>query len=139
MIGRALPPYGYAPPAGHVDGRVSFEEAARSELFEEVGLKCGSLELLLEDVVANRCKRVGGDWHRWQVFSADEVTGVVRPSPREVKTLKWQSRGELNRLNGQLLANETKDRLEPVWAILLSKLGIVSLSEPQLRTVYRLI
>ena len=37
LIERKNEPYGFAPPAGHVDDHGSFEDAARAELEEEVG------------------------------------------------------------------------------------------------------
>lgn len=39
LIERRKPPFGFAPPAGHIDGDDSFEESAKRELKEEVGLE----------------------------------------------------------------------------------------------------
>lgn len=47
LIERKKPPFGFAPPAGHVDDDKSFEVAAKRELKEEVGLDTDNLELLI--------------------------------------------------------------------------------------------
>ena len=57
LIKRARPPYGFAPPAGHVDTHSSFEVAARKELKEEVGLDTESIKLIVEGRKDNPCRR----------------------------------------------------------------------------------
>ena len=47
LVERKRPPFGFAPPAGHVDEDKSFEVAAKRELKEEVGLEADSMELLM--------------------------------------------------------------------------------------------
>ena len=48
LIERKKYPFGFATPAGHIDNKGSYENAAREELEEEVGLKAKSLKLLTE-------------------------------------------------------------------------------------------
>ena len=45
LIERKKPPFGFALPAGHVDGDDSFEVAAKRELEEEVGLKTNNIRV----------------------------------------------------------------------------------------------
>ena len=61
LIERKRPPYGLAPPAGHVDDHGSFENAAKIEAFEEVGLRVENLTLLGEGKKSNPCRRPNGD------------------------------------------------------------------------------
>jgi ADP-ribose pyrophosphatase YjhB (NUDIX family) len=70
LIERRKPPYGWAPPAGHVDDGETYAEAATRELREEVGLEATELRHLLTRRYENRCRRPGGDHHHWQVFEA---------------------------------------------------------------------
>lgn len=48
LIERRNPPFGFAPPAGHVDDHGSFEKAARDELEEETGLVAVELARVLD-------------------------------------------------------------------------------------------
>lgn len=138
-IGRARPPFGYAPPAGHVDQRTSFEQAANEELFEEVGLRCSRLELLIEGRLNNHCRRADGDWHYWKIYRADGVQGDVLPSAEEVKDVAWLDKSELASMASRTLKGDQSERLEPAWAYWLTKLGIIELSPEDLMTVVRLI
>jgi len=81
LIERAKFPAGFAVPAGHVDADVSFENAARRELREEVGLEteAADFELLLEKRADNPCRREDGAWHLWKLYK------VIVPSDTEFK------------------------------------------------------
>ena len=132
LIERRRPPYGYAPPAGHVDDRQSFEAAARAELEEEVGLRAESLKLLVEGRKDNPCRRVNGTWHYWRIYLA-EASGDVKPSQTETKRFLWCSVSCLTALKtrtDQYLAGEIDEAtwvrapgLEPVWREWLSHLN----------------
>jgi ADP-ribose pyrophosphatase YjhB (NUDIX family) len=80
LIERKNFPFGFAPPAGHVDDHGSYEEAARIELEEEVGLHATSISLVIEGRKQNPCRRVGGNWHYWKVFEAT-VDGQLERFP----------------------------------------------------------
>lgn len=124
LIERKKPPFGYAPPAGHVDDHGSFSKAATEELFEEVGLEAVSIKLLVEGRKNNRCRRLGGDWHYWRVYHV-EAKGAVSPSRTETKRFIWSSKRELKvlaertelYLAGKISAEDwARDPgLEPVW------------------------
>lgn len=133
LIERKKFPFGFAPPAGHVDEHGSFEEAARNELKEEVGLDALNLKLVKEGRKENPCRR-GSTWHYWKIYQT-EVQGKIKPSKEETKQAGWYDRGAL-----QQLADRTKDYLakaikeedwqeqpglEPVWHDWLSELGII--------------
>lgn len=97
LIERARFPVGFAVPAGHVDGDDTFEIAAERELKEEVGLDATNLNLILEERKENQCRREGGSWHYWKLYSAD-VSGDIHPSIEETKKVGWYSVDEIKRL-----------------------------------------
>lgn len=135
LIERARPPYGLAPPAGHVDGSPSFEEAARRELYEEVGLRTSGVRLLAAGRKQNPCRRPGGSWHYWKVYEAIDAVGDIHASPDEAKRSSWATRSELEELanrsrNFRLgkISNKDWERspgLEPVWEEWLTELSLV--------------
>jgi len=103
LIERARPPYGFAPPAGHVDDSPTFEAAAQRELKEEVGLDVSTLRLVAEGRRENPGRRPGGTWHYWRVYDAGEANGDLRPSPDETKQASWFGPKEL-----QFLADRSR-------------------------------
>jgi len=134
LIERKLPPYGFAPPAGHVDDHGSFEEAARIELKEEVGLDVEELRLRTEGTKTNPCRREGGTWHHWQIFEA-KVSGEVSGSDRETKQVGWHNDASL-----YILGRKTEDfragiiteeeweaapGIEPIWHEWFKQLDIL--------------
>jgi ADP-ribose pyrophosphatase YjhB (NUDIX family) len=131
LIERRRPPYGFAPPAGHVDGR-QIESAAVSELAEEVGLKAVSLTCVAQGRRQNKCRRMGGDWHDWWIFEAT-VTGEIDPNPKEVGQVIWCTEIELQSLAERTqrykrglvsaLAWQADPGLEPVWLDWLLEIG----------------
>jgi ADP-ribose pyrophosphatase YjhB (NUDIX family) len=106
LIERARFPFGYAIPAGHVDGDKSFEEAAKRELKEEVGLEPISMQKIYEGRRENPCRREGGSWHLWKIY---EVTteGEVDRSVDETKRANWFTKEEISKLS-----TRTKEYLE---------------------------
>jgi ADP-ribose pyrophosphatase YjhB (NUDIX family) len=100
LIERRKYPFGYALPAGHVDGDKSFEEAAKRELKEEVGLKATKLKLVYEGRKQNKCRRPDGSWHYWKVYEV-EAEGTVKRSPDETKKAGWYTRREIKELAGK--------------------------------------
>lgn len=135
LIERGQPPFGFAPPAGHVDNDISFELAAKRELKEEVGLKAKDLKIVLEVKKDNQCRREKGTWHDWKIYVAQVVNSEINRSPTETKKAGWYSPSEI-----KTLAQKTKaftadhisqadwDRnpgLEPVWYDHFKTLGIL--------------
>lgn len=116
LIERRKPPYGFAPPAGHVDDHGSFEDAASTEIKEEVGLNTLSLKLLAEGRKENKCRREDGTWHYWKIFEA-ETEGKVIASPDETKQYGWFTKEQI-----QKLIEKTEDYIaakisEPEWQL----------------------
>ncbi|MEI7480343.1 MAG: NUDIX domain-containing protein [bacterium] len=105
LIERAKFPFGFAVPAGHIDGDSTFEESAVRELKEEVGLEAVSLELILEERKENKCRREDGTWHYWKVYQV-EVSGDLKRSEDETKRAVWYT---LEEIKG--LANKTEKYL----------------------------
>lgn len=123
LIDRKKGAPGLAPPAGHVDDHGTPEDAARAELFEEVGLTAISLRLLKEGRKENPCRREGGSWHYWRVYSA-HARGEIRVSLDETKGHYWITSEECERLvkADTLTVADGERGLEPVWREWLDEL-----------------
>jgi len=134
LIERGRPPYGFAPPAGHVDADILFEDAARRELSEEVGLNTINLKLLIEGRKENPCRREGGTWHQWKIYEA-QVSGELKRSEVETKQARFVSKEEILELaqrTEKYLEKEITDEewdekpgLEPVWYFWFKELNII--------------
>ncbi len=90
LIERAKFPFGYAVPAGHLDGDTDYEIAARRELKEEVGLDVVRLDLVFDGRKENPCRREDGTWHHWKLYRVESV-GDLSPSLQETKRADWYS------------------------------------------------
>lgn len=88
LIERKKFPFGFAPPAGHMDDRPSFEEAARIELEEEVGLKVKNLKPIFEGRKNNPCRRKGGTWHYWKIYEVETNGKISKTHP---KIHRWEN------------------------------------------------
>lgn len=134
LIERLRPPFGFAPPAGHVDDHGSFEMAAKNELKEETGLTLKKFELLVEGRKNNPCRRINGSWHQWKIYRV-AASGQLRRSRDEAKQIGWFSRDEMSAmlartqeyLRHQIDEAEWKRSpgLEPVWYEWFTELGIL--------------
>jgi len=134
LIERKKPPFGFAPPAGHVDGDKSFEAAAERELKEEVGLKTNGIELLIEGRKNNLCRRENGSWHYWKIYKID-ANGEIKRSDDETKQANFYDQDILlslankteKYLRGDITQNnwESSPGLEPVWYEWLKELKII--------------
>ena len=114
LIERRNPPFGFAPPAGHVDQHGSFENAATVELKEEVGLVARQLRFVIEGRKDNKCRRFDGTWHYWRIYRADAV-GNVSVSKTEVRSFGWYSPTELRGLAVQTEHYLSGDIVEEAW------------------------
>ncbi len=113
LIDRAIPPFGFAGIAGHIDAGESPEEALRREIKEECGLDLGKYEPIFEEFVAwDECSR-GVRGHYWYLYRC-EVSGDIKFNARETKKIGWFPLEEIGRLT-----------LEPVWKYWFEKLGMV--------------
>lgn len=134
LIERKRFPFGFAPPAGHVDDKSSFEEAARKELEEEVGLKAKNLKLIFEGRKNNHCQRKEGTWHYWKIYEV-ETEGKVRRNPDETKQAGGYSKKEIEKLtkrtqryiDGKISEDEWEKSpgLEVVWCQWMKKLKVI--------------
>lgn len=88
LIERKKFPYGFAPPAGHVDGDISFDEAGKRELYEEVGLETISIKLIAEGRKEYPCSRIDGSWHYWKIFQAT-ARGTLKANKTETVQVQW--------------------------------------------------
>lgn len=135
MIERAKPPYGYAPPSGHVDDHGSFEQAARAELLEEVGLVAISLDLVVEGRISNRCRRRNGNWHYWKIYEA-QASGALIASPSEVRSVQFMTLEEIEELSDNTIANLPGGKIDPAWIYWFARLGLVSRRPYLLRDIF---
>ncbi len=134
LIERRKPPFGFASPAGHIDGDSSFEESAKRELKEEVGLETQNSKLLIEGRKENPCRREGGSWHYWKIYQI-EATGEIKRSEDETKQAIFYKKEDLlllaskteKYLRGDIEQNdwEKSPGLEPVWYEWLKELNII--------------
>lgn len=147
MFERATAPAGIAPPAGHIDDHGEAEDAARSEMSEEVGLTVAELTRIARTWRANQCRRPITEetpGHFWYLYQAT-VTGDLAPSIREVRRPRWLTADQV-----QALANRTVDYargliadeqfaacpgLEPVWVGLLATAWIITVDGGDLALV----
>ena len=124
LIDRARPPFGMAPPAGHVDDhgdptsteQEQFLAVAAAELREEVGLNAASLELVAEGRKDNACRR-GGLWHYWRIYRAEAEGGVI-PSVDEAKSYVWCSKAQMEEFFRD-------SKLESIWKEWFKELNIL--------------
>ena len=134
LIERRKPPFGFAPPAGHVDDKGSFENAAKEEVEEEVGLSPKDIKLLLEGRKNNSCRREGSSWHYWKIYQVD-TDGDIKRSKDETKQAGWFSTDQIRSLAqgtekyraGEISEKEWQQSpgLEPVWLDWFKELGIL--------------
>lgn len=145
LIERAKFPFGFAIPAGHVDGDPNFLFAAHRELEEEVGIKNIKLDLFWEGRKENPCRREGGTWHLWQLFQGARLIDPreVNRSLAETKRIRWANRedlAELMKKSQEYLAGKISEAdwqknpgIEPVMYEFFSdpKFDFESLSNPK--------
>lgn len=145
LIERKKYPWGFAPPAGHVDGDASFEIAALREVQEEVGLTVLALAQVAEGRKENRCRRVDGGWHYWRIYqvTVDEAQEAAG-NALETRQTGWYSREELAQLAQRTeayLAGQISEEawqagpgLETVWYEWLRVLSVIPADMPEERS-----
>ena len=114
LIERARFPFGFAVPAGHVDGDKTFEEAAKRELMEEVGLDTEGMKLVAEGRKENHCRREGGTWHYWKLYQM-VVVGDVHGSKDETKQTGWYSKDDIKKLGNRTEKYNNKEISDEKW------------------------
>lgn len=134
LIERKKYPFGFAIPAGHVDEDKSFDDAAKRELKEEVGLDTAELKLVAEGREENPCRREDGSWHLWKIYEI-MATGELEGNIEETKRIDWYSQEEIKKLatrTEKYLNKEVSDEkweenpgLEPVMYNWFQKLKII--------------
>jgi ADP-ribose pyrophosphatase YjhB (NUDIX family) len=114
LVDRALPPFGFAGLAGHVDEGETPEEAIRREVKEEGNLTVISCKKIVEEEIqGNRCSK-DIPVHYWYLFSCEVSPGEAIYHQREAKTIGWYTPEDIKKL-----------RLEPVWEYWFKKLNII--------------
>lgn len=114
LIERAKGTLGFAIPAGHVDGDLTYEESAKRELKEEVGLNIEKLELVIEGKKENHCRREGGTWHYWKIYKV-VTSGEVSRSLDETKKAGWYTIDQIKGLGAKTEKYNNKEISEEDW------------------------
>jgi len=138
LFQRNTRPWGIAPPAGHaLMEHGSWEDAARTEVEEEVGLFVTHLDLLIQGRKPYLCRRefLGKGGHEWHIYKASVGNFDLNPSERETKNARWYTRSEIQPLAGRTQRYfdgeiseeewEAQPGIEPVWYEWLTELGII--------------
>jgi 8-oxo-dGTP pyrophosphatase MutT (NUDIX family) len=130
-------PYGYAAPAGHLDGD-SYPVACIKEFREETGLKVVGaprpVVLPGGSYRVTRCRREDGAYHYWQLFEV-AWEGELKKNPDEVLGIGWldiESIKILGEKTERFLRGEIQDDdwfvdpgLEPIWHEFFKELKII--------------
>jgi len=117
LIDRAIPPFGFAGIAGHIDEGESPEKALFREVEEESGLKIEDYKLIFEEELDwNWCSR-GTSVHYWYLFDC-RSSGEIKKNYTETKSIGWYSIGEIKKL-------KLEQKLEPVWEYWFKKLKLI--------------
>lgn len=134
LIERGRFPFGFAVPAGHVDEDKTFEDSAKRELKEEVGLDTEMLKLVIEGRKENHCRREGGSWHYWKIYNVI-ATGDIKRSEDETKRALWYTKDQIKSLadktekyNKRKISEEEWEKnpgLEPVMYEWFKELKII--------------
>jgi 8-oxo-dGTP pyrophosphatase MutT (NUDIX family) len=143
-------PAGIAPAAGHVDNHGGWEETARAEVAEELGLTVVSLEHVTGGWRPNACHREPGPrgpGHDWRVYRAT-VAGDLHPCPREARNVRWLNHRDVRELAdrtagyaaGRLTTADFAARpgIEPVWIQWLADAGIIDAARYDLPSIGQL-
>ena len=136
LLERMKRPYGWSPPAIHVDDDgENFTAAARRAVLEKAGLDAQKLVLLLKRACENKCVRRGGGWHNLRVFKAALWRGKLTRSRSETRNALWVSEPKVRalaslteaHLAGKISARDWRKNpgLEVVWHKIFKNLGII--------------
>jgi 8-oxo-dGTP pyrophosphatase MutT (NUDIX family) len=139
LLRRRRFPVGIAPPAGHVDDHGTPEQAAIAEVGEEIGIALAIDSLKLTAIsnrrIANRCRRIGGEYHDWNVYQATVSQVLLQPDLEETGGAGWYDSAAVQALADRTRAyqagviNEAdwtdNPGLEAVWVDFLGELGFI--------------
>lgn len=148
VIKRKNFPVAYALPAGHCDGD-SYENAAKREAKEEIGIDVLAQEKICEGTYLNPCRREGGDHHNWQIFEVGEWRGIPTAGS-DAQELIWLPESSITALASRtariaeqyvllrstnqglltrLLASDQEWRADPglelVWCLILTSMKMI--------------
>jgi len=112
LLDRANPPFGWAPPCGHVEKGETVEEALGREVLEEAGVTVKKFKLVHHEFLEwNECKR-GVRGHDFFIYEVLDWNGEVEHN-HEAKKIDWFSFEEMKKI-----------KLEPAWEYFLEKVKI---------------
>jgi len=113
MIDRNNPPFGWAIPGGHLEGRELPEKALKREVLEEVGINAKELKLLDREVLPiDPCKE-GVKEYEFYLYEALFWEGRAKKND-EIRKISWLSIEEIKKI-----------RLEEVTKYFFQKIKII--------------
>jgi 8-oxo-dGTP pyrophosphatase MutT (NUDIX family) len=139
LLRRRRFPVGIAPPAGHVDDHGTPEQAAIAEVAEEIGIALVIDGLKLTTIanrrITNRCRRIGGEYHDWNVYQASVTHMPLQPDPDETGGAGWYDSAAVQALADRTRAYQAGilseadwtdyPGLEAIWVDFLGELGYI--------------
>lgn len=118
IMKRALRPPGYACVAGHIDKNEKSSEALVREVKEETNLDIVSRKFIFRKFITQKQNCVSGSKHHIFYVYNCKCTGKLKPNKREVKSIKYITKQDINKLYKQ-------GKLEYAWEVILKKLRII--------------
>lgn len=113
LIDRAIKPFGYAGPAGHIDEGETKKQALLREVKEETGLDVIKYELLFKEKLDwNWCSK-NVEVHYWYLYKCD-VEGDIKFNQQETKSIDWYTKEKIKDI-----------MLEKVWDYWFRRLKII--------------
>jgi ADP-ribose pyrophosphatase YjhB (NUDIX family) len=113
LLDRAVFPFGWAGPAGHVRRGETPEDALKREILAEANLEIKEFKLIAHEFIEwNECRK-GVKGHDWYLYEVNAWQGEFVCN-KEAKSMRCCDENEIMELE-----------LEPVWNYWFSKLGII--------------
>lgn len=103
LIDRAVKPFGFAMPAGHIEEEETPGEACVRETIEEVGVQPENIQLLYEGALENNWCSRGVGIHYWYIYKCE-----IKEEPKlfivEEKSIGWYSPKEMQKMEYEFAA-----------------------------------
>jgi ADP-ribose pyrophosphatase YjhB (NUDIX family) len=109
LLDRAIPPYGFAGPAGHVDEGEVPKAALKREVKEETGLSITRAELIAHEFLLWDECAMGIRGHEWHLYRCS-ASGDIKRSKHEAKSVDWYTKEDIDQL-----------KLSPPWEYWVNK------------------
>lgn len=112
LLERKIKPFGFAPPAGHVDIGETPLNALIREVKEESGLDVYECKLLLNELKSFEKCVYGLNSHYWYIYEC-KTKGKLKINSKEEKSINWYTLKEIKKL-----------KLEKAWNYWFKELSV---------------